>query len=64
MIQLRIESPLSTGPQWLKNILDEEVLNKWWSDLDYESKWAIACHLASAGLSGKVRLKEVELSQD
>jgi hypothetical protein len=35
-----------SGPQWLKNIINEDVLDAWWAGLDYESKWAVACFLA------------------
>ncbi len=60
MTQLRMEPPFDTGPQWLKDLLSEDVLNKWWTALDYESKWAIACFLASSKLAGKIKLREIE----
>ena len=62
MTQLRIEPPFETGPQWLKNIIDENALNLWWNSLDYESKWAIACFLASSKLGGRIKVKEVDSS--
>ncbi len=36
----------SSGPDWLKKLLNEGVLDEWWSSLDYESKWAVTCLVA------------------
>ena len=50
----------TSGPQWLKNVLDETLLNRWWDSLDYESKWAVTC-LVARELGGPLSRNSVAL---